>query len=197
MPKLYYQGHGSYRVTVNDGRVIYVDPFAGEGYGVPADLILVTHQHGDHNQVGLCAKKSNCRVISNEDALSGGKHNSFDIGGIGVQAVEASNKNHNPKECVGFVITVDGVKIYASGDTSKTPQMESELAAMGLDCALFPGDGVYNMSPEEAAECAGLIKAKKNILIHVEPGALFNRAKAERWDAPGKVIIEPGEEIEL
>ena len=64
MPELFYQGHGSYRLTANDGRVIYVDPYAGEGYDQPADIILVSHQHGDHNKVELCAKKTDCRVIS-------------------------------------------------------------------------------------------------------------------------------------
>jgi len=48
MATMYYQGHGSYRFTLGDGRVVYVDPFAGDGYDVPADLILVTHGHGDH-----------------------------------------------------------------------------------------------------------------------------------------------------
>jgi hypothetical protein len=42
MAKLYYQGHGSCRVTADDGRVIYVDPYAGGGYDKPADIILVT-----------------------------------------------------------------------------------------------------------------------------------------------------------
>ena len=102
MPKLFYQGRGSFRLTANDGRVIYVDPYAGEGYDQPADIILVSHQHGDHNQTDLCAKKPDCRIISNVESLEGGKHNSFDIEGIQIQAVEAKNKNHNPAECVGF-----------------------------------------------------------------------------------------------
>jgi hypothetical protein len=37
MPKLYYQGHGSFRLTANDGRVIYVDPYKDKGYDVQAD----------------------------------------------------------------------------------------------------------------------------------------------------------------
>ena len=49
MPKLLYQGHGSYRLTADDGRIIYVDPYKGKGYDAPADIILVTHQHHDHN----------------------------------------------------------------------------------------------------------------------------------------------------
>lgn len=44
MATLLYQGHGSLRLTTDSGKVIYIDPFAGEGYGAPADLILVTHQ---------------------------------------------------------------------------------------------------------------------------------------------------------
>ena len=112
------------------------------------------------------------------------------------RAVEAYNKNHNPAECVGFIVTIDVVKIYASGDTSKTAQMET-FADMGLDYAILCGDGVYNMNPEEAAECARLIGAKHNIIIHVKPKALFDREIAEKWDAPNKLIVEPNEEISL
>jgi L-ascorbate metabolism protein UlaG (beta-lactamase superfamily) len=197
MPKLLYQGHGSYRLTANDGRVIYVDPYAGEGYDdAPADIILVTHQHGDHNQVQLCARKRDCRIITNKEALAGEKHNSFDIDGILIQAVEAKNFMHNPKKCVGYIIAVDGVKIYAGGDTSKTKQMDT-FADMKLDYAILCGDGFFNMGLKEAAECARLIGAKHNIIIHLKPGALFDRKRAEKWDAPNKLIVEPGEEIPL
>jgi len=196
MPKLYYQGHGSFRLTANDGRVIYVDPYVGDGYDLPADIILISHQHDDHNQIKLCTKKQGCRVITNDEALAGGKHNIIDIDGVVVEAVEASNVNHNPKECVGFIITLDGVKIYASCDTSKTEQMGT-FAGRGLDYAIFCGDGFYNMGIEEAADCARLVGAKHNIIIHLKPGALFSRKKADIWDAPNKVIVEPGEEISL
>jgi L-ascorbate metabolism protein UlaG (beta-lactamase superfamily) len=196
MPKLFYQGHGSFRLTADNGSVIYVDPYIGDGYDLPADIILVTHQHSDHNQVSLCVQKPDCRIITNAEALDGSKHNSFDVNGVHIQAVEASNKNHNPAECVGYIITLDGVKIYACGDTSKTAQMET-FADMKLDYAVLCGDGVYNMDLEEAAECAKLIGAKYNIIIHVKPKALFDRERAEQWDAPGKIIIEPNQEINL
>ena len=195
MPKMLYQGHGSLRLTANDGRVVYIDPFKGKGYDLPADIILVTHQHGDHNRIKRCARKPECRIITNVEALADGRHNSFDIGGFLIQAVEAGNKNHDPKKCVGFIITVDGVKVYASGDTSKTKQMEA-FAALGLDYALFPGDGVFNMGLDEAAECAKLVGAKHNIIIHLKPGESV-RKKADKWAAPNKLVLEPGEEIEL
>ena len=195
MPKLLFQGHGSYRLTADDGRIIYVDPYKGKGYDVKADIILVTHQHKDHNQTERCAQKPGCRIITNAEALAGGRHNCFDVDGIKIEAVEASNKIHDPKQCVGYIITLDSVKIYASGDTSKTKQMES-LAEFAIDYALFPGDGIFNMNPDEAAECAKLIGAKNNILIHLKPGESY-RKKAEKWAAPNKLIIEPGQEIGL
>jgi L-ascorbate metabolism protein UlaG (beta-lactamase superfamily) len=196
VPKLLYQGHGSYRITGDDGRVVFVDPFAGEGYETPADIILVTHQHGDHNKTKLCAKKENCRTITNAEALAGGKHNCFDIDGIHVQAVEASGFNHSPKKCVGYIICIDGVKVYASGDTARTSQMDT-FAEMNLDYAIFPGAGLVTMGLKEAAECARLIGAKRNIIVHLKPGALFDRKKAEKWEAPNKLIIEPGQEVDL
>jgi len=196
MPKMLYQGHGSYRFTTDDGRIVYVDPAFGEGYDLPADLILVTHQHSDHNKINLCHQNSDCRIITNKDALTGGKHNSFDVGGILIQAVEAKSFLHSPKKCVGYLISFDGVKLYASGDTSRTKQMDS-FARMNLDYAIFPGTGILSMGPKEAAECARIIGAKHNIIIHLKPGALFDRKKAEQWQAPNKLVIEPGQEIDL
>ena len=196
MPKMLYQGHGSYRLTGDDGRVIYVDPCFGEGYDQPADIILVTHNHGDHNKIQLCEKKQECRIITNNEALEGGAHNRFDVGGVIIQAVQAKSIFHNPKKCVGYIITLDGVKIYASGDTSKTEQMAA-FTALHLDYAIFPGAGILSMGPKEAAECARLIGAKHNIIVHLKPGALFDRKKAEKWAAPDKLIIEPGQEIDL
>jgi len=195
MPKLLFQGHASYRLTTDDGRVVYVDPFKGKGYDAPADVILVTHWHTDHNKVNRCAKKPDCRIITNEEALAGGTHNNFDLGWMQVRAVEAANKNHDPKKCVGYIITLDDAKIYAAGDTSLTEQMRT-FAALELDYALFPCDGLFNMGPAEAAECANIVAAKHNIIIHAKPGESI-RKKAEAWNGPDKLVLEPGQEIVL
>ena len=91
MSKFLAMGHGSLRFITNDGRVIFVDPFIGEGYDLPADLVLVTHQHFDHNQVQKVIKKPGCRVITEAEALKNGVYNTFDIDGIKVSATSAGN----------------------------------------------------------------------------------------------------------
>ena len=194
--KLLYHGHGSYRITAKDGTIVYIDPYAGDGYDKAADLILVTHQHDDHNQIGLLTKKPGCRIITNTEALEGGKHNSFTAGNIKIEAVEANNKNHDPKQCVGYIVAVDNIKIYFSGDTSRTKSMES-FAAKKIDYALLPCDGFYNMDTAEASECAKLIGARHNIPVHLKPGELFDRKTAEEFKGPNRLIVAAGEEITL
>lgn len=196
MAKLLYQGHGSLRAVTDAGVVLYIDPFTGEGYDLPADLILVTHQHGDHNQLQLPAKKPGCIIWQNGDALVNGVYRTETLCGLRVEAVQAYNKNHRKDECVGFLVELDGKLVYFAGDTSRTEQMET-LAARRIDYALLPCDGVYNMDLEEASACAELIAARHSIPIHMAPGKLFDRARAERFTGPGRLILEPGQEITL
>ena len=197
MAKLFYQGHGSFRLTSNDGVVVYIDPFIGEGYDLPADAILISHQHDDHNQISLITQKPDCTVISNFEALDGGKHNTFSVKGIEIEAVEAGyNQGHSVDDSVGFIITVDGLKLYFSCDTSTTPQM-AEFAERNLDYAFLCADGFYNMNLDEAAECAKIIGAKHNVPVHLKPGELFDKDMAEQFNGPNKMIIEPGIDVEL
>lgn len=196
MAKLLFQGHGSFRITTDKGVVIYVDPYVGSGYDAPADIILVTHQHGDHNQIQKPAKKSACVVIQNQDALQEGVYKSFDILGVNIKAVPAYNSNHDRNQCVGYMLEFDGIKLYAAGDTSTTEEMKG-YSSLNLDYALLPIDGVYNMGPAEASRCADMIGAKHSIPIHMIPGALFDMQKAESFTGKNRLIVKSGEEIEL
>lgn len=201
MTEILFQGHGSLRITSPEGTVIYIDPFMGEGYDRPADLILVTHDHFDHNKVKKPARKEGCVVWTHSDFLAGGQYLTKTLGGVTVRAVEAYNKNHPKNECVGFVLTLGEKKVYVAGDTSKTEMMVS-LAAENLDCAFLPIDGKYNMGPEEAAECASLIGAKRVVPYHMVPmtplgGKGFDRNRAEAFHAENRVILPAGEALTL
>ena len=206
MAKMLYQGHGSYRFVLDDGTVVYVDPFIGEGYDLPADLVVSTHEHFDHSQVDKMPHAAGCEVLRVADFQPRpGVYCAFESHGVGIRPVQAYNKNHPIEQCVGLVLSFDGVTFYASGDTSTTDDMRSgKLAAMQLDYAAFPGDGFYNMNVDEASECARLVGARHSIPVHLvpmdnpdDPSQLFSRERAEAFQVPGRIIIEPGEEIVL
>ena len=166
--KLLYQGHGSLRIVTADEKVIYIDPYAGEGYDLPADLILVSHGHGDHSAVELIQNRNeDCRIVYYSDALVNGEYKTYELGYATVEAVQAgNNRNHDIKECVGWLITLpDGISVYATGDTSTTEQM-AELADRNINYAFFVCDGHYNMDMEEAIACAKLVKAQHSIPYH-------------------------------
>lgn len=199
--KLLFMGQASIRITTAEGKVIYIDPYVGDGYEPAADLILITHSHYDHNGVDKVKnRKPDCRIITWKEALADGEHQTFDLGYATVEAVEAGyNRWHDVKECVGYIVTLsDGISVYVTGDTSKTEQMPM-LADRDIDYAFYCCDGVFNMDLDEAAECAGLVQAKHNIPYHViaQDGVYFDRERAEQFEAENRLIVGEGEEIEL
>ncbi len=196
MAILLYQGHGSLRVTTGGGKVIYIDPFVGEGYDKPADLILVTHQHHDHNCVELPAKNPGCVIWQNTQALQAGKYQTLRLDFATVEAVEAYNHHHKKSECVGYLLTVDGVTVYFAGDTGETEEM-TRLAARHLAYAVLPMDATYTMDVPEAIRCANRIGAKRSIPVHMAPGKLYDPNRAKKFTVPGALLIEPGETVSL
>ncbi len=201
-PVLLYMGQASMRIVTPENKVIYIDPYAGDAYDLPADLILVTHDHFDHCAVERVENRSeDCRIITQVEALENGEHQVFELGYVTVEAVEAGyNRWHDVRDCVGYVLTFsNGVKLYVTGDTSTTKQM-AEMADMAIDYAFYCCDGVYNMGLEEAARCAEKVGAKHNIPYHNSTsnrGEMFDRDRAEQFDAPNRLIIYPGEALEL
>ena len=197
---LLYQGQASIRIVTDEGKVIYIDPYAGDSYELSADLILVTHSHFDHSQIERVEKRNeDCQIITYREAIQNGEHQIFDLGYVVVEAVEAGyNPFHDVNDCVGYVLTFcNGKSIYVTGDTSKTEQM-AVMDKMEIDYAFFCCDGVYNMGLKEAAECAGLVGAKYNIPYHMTTtttGRQFDRELAEQFDVENRLIVEDGEEI--
>ena len=197
---LLYQGQASIRIVTDEGKVIYIDPYAGDSYDLPADLILVTHSHFDHSQTEKVEyRNEDCRIITQKEAVLNGKHQNFNLGYVMVEAVEAGyNPLHDVNECVGYVLTFsNGKSVYVTGDTSTTKQMP-RLREKEIDFAFFCCDGVYNMGLEEAAECAEMVGAKHNIPYHMTAttdGRHFDRELAEQFEAKNRLIVEDGEEI--
>ena len=168
-------GHGSLMFSVNNF-VIYVDPVRSSGSydNLPkADLILVTHEHGDHLDVDLIKtlRKDATVMFSNANAaasvswakiMKAGDSNTVD--GVTVLAVPAYNiKNmrapgqpFHPKGIGnGYVITIGNKKIYVAGDTENIPEMKD---LKNIDVAFLPMNLPYTMTPEMVADAAKSFK---------------------------------------
>lgn len=196
MAKLFYQGHASFRITTNEGKVIFIDPFAGEGYKTPADLVLITHEHFDHNDINLITFNKGGFAIRSKDALIDGVYQRFEAKGATISAVPAYNSHHKKEECVGYLIEVDGIKIYHPGDTDFIPEM-IDLKNETIDYCLLPIDGTYTMTPEDATKAAIAINPKHMIPMHMKPGMLIDIKQAMKVTAPMAMLMRPNDEIEL
>lgn len=175
--ELHFIGHGSLMFKWN-GYVIYVDPVrsAGDYRFLPkGDLILVTHEHGDHLDPVLIdsLKKSGTLLFCNENSLSkvswamamkaGDRQ---EINNIIIEAVPAYNivnestPGHpfHPKGVGnGYILTIGGKRIYVAGDTENTPEMK---ALKNIDVAFLPMNLPYTMTPAMVADAALAFKPK-------------------------------------
>ena len=199
-----YMGQASVKVVTPEGKVIYIDPYAGSDYGDAADLILSTHAHFDHRAFDLVStRNSDCVTITERESIASDGYNVVDLGFARVIPVQAGfNRMHDVGSCVGYVIELtDGMRIYVTGDTSTTDDMrDGTLAAMGIDYAFWCSDGVYNMDTTEASVAAEMVGAKVNIPYHnstSNQGDMLDADLARSFTGPNALVLTPGEKIEL
>jgi L-ascorbate metabolism protein UlaG (beta-lactamase superfamily) len=161
--------HASFMIE-NGAQVIHVDPVGANRYeGLPqADVILITHTHGDHLDPAALAKlrKEGTLVIGPAAAsksvagltvMPNGE--SRQVGPTTVEAVPAYNLPragggqifHSKGEGNGYVLTFGGQRCYIAGDTQAIPEM---AALKNITVAFLPMNLPFTMSPEEVAAAA-------------------------------------------
>ncbi len=165
-PKLTLIGHASIKIRTVSGTVVYIDPYHSGDYSEKADLILVSHEHSDHNKVNLCKQNPGCVTLRVKQTInSNGSYNTFEHFGVKIEPFPAYNSNHKKSATNGYLLSFDGILVYFAADTSKIAEM-ADLASRHVDYAFFPIDGQYNMNATVAMECAALVGARHNTPIH-------------------------------
>ena len=190
--------HGSLEIGYR-GLSIQIDPVSGLGkptdYAVEfpkADVILVTHEHGDHLEDATIAtltgegtllllNEKSRGMIGRGEAIGNGESRELP-GGIKLEAVPAYNTTpgremfHPQGNVNGYVLTLDGLRIYVAGDTEDVPEMAN---LKDIDIAFLPVNQPYTMTPEQCIAAAKVIGPKVLIPYHYSqtdisgiPGAL-------------------------
>ena len=158
------------------GKVIHVDPVSrmADYNKLPkADLILITHEHGDHYDTAAIKqiKKKETEVVVNRAVKNKGTYGKvmdngdlITVHGLPIKAMPAYNIVHrrdngelyHPKgRDNGFVITFANIDLYIAGDTENTPEMKG---LDGIDIAFLPMNLPYTMSPEMVADAVRSFK---------------------------------------
>ncbi len=175
--KITFIGHATLMFEFG-GKVIHVDPVSSmaDYLQLPkADLILVTHEHGDHFDLKAirmlekpttdliltqaCAEKAKMGTVlrNGESAVKQG---------IKFEAVPAYNIVHlrspgnpyHPKgQGNGYILTFGDKRVYVAGDSENTPEMK---ALRNIDIAFLPMNLPYTMTPEMVADAVGAFKPK-------------------------------------
>lgn len=170
-------GHGTLMFRF-DGKVIHIDPWTrlADYSKLPkADLVFVTHHHGDHLDPAAIEKikKDNTLLVLTEisaENIEGGivmrNGDAQTFMGIDVLAVPTYNSIHmrdsgepfHPEgEGNGYVLTFGDTRVYIAGDTENTPEMKD---LKEIDIAFLPMNLPYTMTPEMVADAIGAFMPK-------------------------------------
>ena len=168
-------GHGTLLFTFSE-KIIHVDPYGRlADYSIlpKADIILITHEHGDHfdlkvikmlriEKTSLVLTESCTKDISGGIVLKNGDVQR--VQGLKIEAIPAYNIVHkrdneepfHPQGIGnGYIITFGDKRVYVAGDTENIPEMK-ELGE--IDIAFLPMNLPYTMTPEMVADAARMIK---------------------------------------
>ncbi|MFO7892114.1 MAG: MBL fold metallo-hydrolase [Longimicrobiales bacterium] len=194
-----FVGHGTLHFRLGD-RVIHVDPVSREAdyAAMPdADVILVTHEHGDHLDPDAIAEirtpdteivvSASCAGrLEGATVMENGETRT--VGGFLVEAVPAYNivnvrdsgQPYHPKgNGNGYVIHFGDTRVYVAGDTENTPEMK---ALQDIDVAFLPMNLPYTMTPEMVADAARALRPRVLYPYHygnTDPGELVQLLEGE------------------
>jgi L-ascorbate metabolism protein UlaG (beta-lactamase superfamily) len=193
--KIFWLGHSS--VKIKSGKIVYIDPWKLKD-PEKADIILVSHSHYDHfspEDIRKLQKDStivvcppDCRGISgNVRHVKPGDR--LEMDGVEVEVVPSynTNKEFHPRKnnWAGFILTVEGKRIYYCGDADFIPEMKNIKA----DIVIIPVGGTYTMTAEEAANAVNAIQPELAIPIHFDD-IVGSIADAKKFEKLSRIPVE-------
>lgn len=219
MAKITWFGHANFKVEVA-GRVILIDPWFNDNPVCPvkaseitqADLIYVTHDHGDHlgDAFDICKRTKSTFVATFElgtYAEENGVKNvvglnvggSVEIKGVKLYVTQAFHTASKGTP-TGVIIEGEDKTIYHAGDTALFGDMRLLGELYELDVAMIPIGGYYTMGAREAAEAVKMLKPKAVIPMHYKTFPVLAQSPDEflrniKRKAPQTeiVVLKPGE----
>jgi L-ascorbate metabolism protein UlaG (beta-lactamase superfamily) len=173
MEKIHWLGHSSF--AVHGSRTVFLDPYRVTA-SRKADLILVSHTHHDHyspEDIARVAGEKTTLIISADakpdypaNVITMRPGDKIELTGLTVEAVPAYNrtKPYHPRtnDWLGYILTIDGMRIYHAGDTDFIPEMKGLAADVGM----VPIGGTYTMEHDEAAEAVKAMKLSRAVPMH-------------------------------
>ena len=184
-----WNGHDGFKFNSENKRV-YVDPYKlikTYNHKNDADILLISHNHFDHLSIEDIDKviNNNTKICCSQECLDTLKQKYTEneiyplkpgetkrIEEVIITAIEAynTNKNFHPKkdEKIGFIIEINSLKIYHTGDTD----IISEMEKVNPDVLLVPVSGTYVMTAQEAIKATNEMIKPKRLAIPMHYGSI-------------------------
>lgn len=171
-----FLGHSSFLIKGKNASII-TDPYDSTMVGlkfpkVMADIVTVSHDHGDHNHV---------EAVSDVRKIIAGP-GEYEVGGvsfIGIQSYHDDKKGKERGKNVIFVIEVDGFRIVHLGDLGHKLS-DKKIDAIGeVDILMIPIGGIYTIDAKTAAGVVKALGPRAIIPMHYKMAGLNSKAFGE------------------
>ena len=175
-PTVRWFGQSCFLITSSQGKKLMIDPFGKLGYPPPAveaDLVLVTHEHFDHNNVGVVKGKP---VVLHGLTSNGNDYNDIDqtVAGFHVKSFRSYHNAQKSARNTIFLIEFDGLRLAHLGDIGSPLEPDTLRAIEKVDVLMIPVGGFYTIGADDAWKDIGLIKPKIVIPMHYQTSRTSN-----------------------
>jgi len=157
-------GHSSFRLRGKQATVV-TDPYEGAGVTmkypkhVDADILTISHDHGDHNAIHLVGGTPFIVRGPGEYEIKG-------VSVIGVSSFHDAEEGNTRGRNTMYRIEIDGVKVAHLGDVGHVLSSVQVDILDGVDVLMIPVGGVYTIDAEKAVQVISDIEPKIVIPMH-------------------------------